>query len=594
MEERATLDDWKKQMLFRTKSRRRIGLLTRQACSLGLTALVLLLINLAIPSASAQHLSPAPPKPKPEPTAPVDPLGRESPRGTVMGLLTYSQRGDYATATRYLQLRPGQHIDMVQLSKEFRVLYPDFKGSLNLLSDDPNWEGDTGLPPGQVRAGVIKAGDSTADVILVRVDDPVSGKIWLVSQSTVASIPKLFAQVRREAPTRVDQYRTALLSGPVLLGMSSKQWLGWLLSIPLSWLLAWLLTFVLSMPKRIWCKVRKVPFRSVWDTPLGMPLRCMIAILLHGSCVYLLQPPLLYRVYYVRFIAVLLAACFAWLASRVSDQGFNLALHRTRTHGGGGESILLLMQKLNHVGIVIVTLAVALALLGMNVSATLTGLGIGGLAVALAAQKTLENLIGGVSLLMDRALQVGDFCKIGDRMGTVEDIGLRSVKLRTLDQNLLVIPNGSLAQMQFENMRSRAKLLIDQNFTLRIETQVEQLKFILDSAQKMLDEHPMIESETSRLRVINFAGAAYELHLFAYGKTSDMKEFTAVRQDVLFKLVGIVEAAGTRFAAPTRLTYLHTDPSVEVERANNVARHEIEPVAGKAFQFPDEVQTGTK
>ena len=207
--------------------------------------------------------------------------------------------------------------------------------------------------------------------------------------------------------------------------------------------------------------------------------------------------------------------------SRLSDQGFDRALNRTRTHRGGGESILILMQRINRVGILIIALVVALALLGLNVTTALAGLGIGGLAVALAAQKTLENLIGGISLLMDKAVQVGDFCKIGDRLGTVEDIGLRSLKIRTLDQNLLVVPNGVLAQMQFENMKARPKLLINQNFSLRIETQVEQLRFVLDSVQKMLNEDPAIESGTSRVRVTNFAGAAFELELFAYGKTGD-------------------------------------------------------------------------
>ena len=105
------------------------------------------------------------------------------------------------------------------------------------------------------------------------------------------------------------------------------------------------------------------------------------------------------------------------------------------------------MRRINHVGIFIIALVAALAILGLNVTTTIAGLGIGGLAVALAAQKTLENLIGGVSLLMDRAIQVGDFCKIGDRPGTLEYIGPRS-QMRTLDQNLLVVPNGALAQMQ--------------------------------------------------------------------------------------------------------------------------------------------------
>ena len=178
--------------------------------------------------------------------------------------------------------------------------------------------------------------------------------------------------------------------------------------------------------------------------------------------------------------------------------------------------------------------------------------------------------------------------------GTVEDIGLRSLKLRTLDQNLLVVPNGVLAQMQFENMKARPKLLINQNFSLRIETEVEQLRFVLDRVQKMLDEEPAIESGTSRVRVTNFAGAAFELELFAYGKTSDWAELTAIRQDVILKIAGIVEAAGTGFAAPTRLTYQAKDPGIDADKANDIVRQVTELRANNAFQFPGEVQTASR
>ena len=286
--------------------------------------------------------------------------------------------------------------------------------------------------------------------------------------------------------------------------------------------------------------------------------------------------------------------CFGWLASRLSDQGFDHALNRTRAHGRGGESILILMQRMNHVGILIIALLVALAFLGLNVTTALAGLGIGGLAVALAAQKTLENLIGGISLLLDRAIQVGDFCKIGDRVGTVDDIGLRSLKLRTLDQNLLVVPNGVLAQMQFENMKARPKLLLQQTFSLRIETRVEQLRFVLDGVEKMLDEDPAIESGSSRLRVTNFAGAAFELELFAFVKTGDFREFTGIRQEIILKIAGIVEAAGTRFAAPTRLTYQSKDPGVDTDKANDIVRQVTELQAKNAFRIPGEVETAAK
>jgi MscS family membrane protein len=504
----------------------------------------------------------------------------------VIGLLKYGEREDFATAVRYLQLDPDQDTYLVQLAKEFQALHARFKGNIDLLSDDPNGTVEAGLPPGEVRAGVLKVGSTTADVILVRVEDPASGKIWLVSKETVASIPKLYAQMESEGPTTADRILPTALSGRRLLGMSLAKWLGWLLSIPSSWFLAWLLGFLLSTPRRVWYKLRKRPLRTIWETPLGTPLRCIIAILMHGFFVYLLEPPLLYRVYYARFLVALVVGCFAWFVSRITDRGFDHAVNRMRTQHAGEESILIVLQRLIRVLILLIGVVGAFAVLGLDVKATLAGVGIGGLALALGAQKTLENVLGGVSLLMDKAVHVGNFCKIGDRLGTVEDIGLRSVKVRTLDQSLLVVPNGSLAQMQFENFGPRRKCLFNQHFSLRIETQVEQLRFALDRVQSMLDQQPAIEMGTSRIRVVNFAGAAFELELWAYVKTGDWKEFTAIRQDVILKIVEIVEAAGTRFAAPTQLTYLSRDAGLDAEKANDIVRHVTELRASGAGEAP--------
>ncbi len=482
----------------------------------------------------------------------------------------------------------------MQLAKELQALHTKFKGNIDLLSDEPNGTVEAGLPPGEVRAGVLKVGATTVDVILVRVDDPDSGKIWLLSKETVASIPQLYAQMESQGPTVVERMVPAALTNRRLLDMSLAQWLGWLLSIPISWFLALLLEILLSAPRRIWCKLRRLSFSSIWKTPLGMPLRCIVAILVHGLFVYLLDLPLLYRVYYARFLAALLVGCFAWLVSRISDRGFDHAVIRTRTQLAGGESILIVLQRLTRVLILLIGLIGVLAVLGLNVRTTLAGLGIGGLALALGAQKSLENLMGGVSLLMDKALHVGNFCKIGNQVGTVEDIGLRSIKLRTLDQSLLVVPNGSLAQMQFENFGPRRKCLINQHFTLRIETQVQQLRLVLDQVQMMLGQQPAIETGTSRIRVANFAGAAFELELWAYATTADWAAFTVIRQDVILKIAEIVEAAGTRFAAPTQLTYLSTDAGIALEKANDLVHHVTELRASDAFRYPGEVRTATE
>jgi MscS family membrane protein len=555
------------------ETRQGVRRLLNWTCVLRITLSIFLLVGSTAYSRAQLPKSRATPPAKAEPAAPVDPLGRETPRSAMVGFLKHAGDDDLVTAARYLQLDPGQGADLVQLARDLHALRSKFKGNIDLLSDEPNGSAEAGLPAGQVRAGVIEVGATTVDVILVRTNDPESGKIWLISKDTVARIPELYAQMESERPTSADRIATFALSGRQLLGMSVRQWLGWLLSIPISWLLAWLLAFLLSLPRRVWCKLRRVPCTTIWETPLGIPLRCIMAILMHSLFVYLLEPPLLYRVYYFRFAAALLVASLAWLVNRITDRGFHHAVKHTHARGTGGESILIVMQRLTRVLMVIIVIVAALALLGMNVGTALAGLGIGGLAIALAAQKSLENLIGGVSLLMDKAVHVGNSCKIGTQTGTVEDIGLRSIKLRTSDQSLLVVPNGLLAQMQFENFGSRRKCLLNQHFSLRIETQVKQLRLVLDRVQSMLDEHAAIEAGTSRIRVANFAGAAFELELSAFVKTCDWTEFTVIRQDLILKIAEIVEAAGTRFAAPTQLTYLSRDTSLEAEKESGIVRH---------------------
>ena len=557
---------------------------------------ILLFVGSVAHSPAQLPKSATPPPPNAEPATPIDPLGRETPRGAMMGLLKYSLREDYKTAARYLQPTPGRATNLTERAEQLHALQPRLKSNIGLLSNDPNGRVEPGLPPGQVRAGVLSVGGTTTDIILVRVDDPTSGKIWLISKGTVADIPKLYANLESETPTvadRIARIVPATLTGRRLLGMSLAQWLGWLLSVPVSWLLAWLLALLFSTPARIRCKLRKLPFTTVLPTRVKTSLTCILAILIHGFLVYLLGPPLLYRAYYFRFLAALLMACCVWLVSTIIDRGFEGAVNRIRTQRRGGESILILMRRLTSVLLLIIGLLIALSMFGLNVKTTLAGLGIGGLALALAAQKSLENFIGGASLLMDKAVEVGDLCQIGDRLGFVEDIGLRSLKLRTIDQKLLVVPNGLLAQMQFDNMTSRRKMLINQNFMLRIETQVEQLRYVLDRVQSMLNDHPGIEFGTSRVRLANCAGAAFELELFAYCKTGDIAEFTAIRQNVILKIAEIVEAAGTRFAPTTRLTYQSSDAGIDTDKADVIVRRVTELRASDSFHLPGESRNKT-
>ena len=179
----------------------------------------------------------------------------------------------------------------------------------------------------------------------------------------------------------------------------------------------------------------------------------------------------------------------------------------------------------------------------------------GGLAIALAAQSTLENFIGGIILYADQPVKVGDFCKFGDRRGVVEDVGLRSVKIRTLDRTIVSVPNGDFAKLQLENLAERDRVLLRENLRLQYGTTREQLQSLMSQLESMLRDHDRIAVEPLRVRFIGFGDYYLEIELYAYALTSAWPEFLEIREDILLKIMEIVERSGTRLALPTEIHF---------------------------------------
>jgi len=201
-------------------------------------------------------------------------------------------------------------------------------------------------------------------------------------------------------------------------------------------------------------------------------------------------------------------------------------------------------------------LFVMLSVLGVDTKTALAGVGIGGVAVALGAQKSVENLLGGIFLLTDKALAIGDTCSISNRVGTIEDISLRSVRLRTVEQTLLSIPAGALSQSNIENLATRTKILVQSVLPLRYGTTAAQIETILDGIRKVLGANPKLEQASARVSLINFGARAIELELFAYVLTSDGNEFLRVRETLFLQVAAVIEGSGSGFAEANSVVYV--------------------------------------
>jgi MscS family membrane protein len=503
----------------------------------------------------------------------VDTLGRDSPRGTLVGFLKYSRRGDYTTAARFLQAPTGRKGELEIRAQELQELMDlSFQGNVDFASERPEGTLDDGLPLDRERLGVLSVGDLRVNLVLVRVDDVPPFKLWLISKESVTEAQFLYKELR---PSQILNRVPEVLTRPFLFSISGIQWTGWLISIPLAYWGSWCVVFLLGLPMHIATRV--------WKTAPGTllshfrsPFRYMTIILIHGAIVYWLRIPLFFRIYYTRFLIVLLLIGVFWFFFRAVAVGFDRALSSLGNWGAARGSLLTLVSRMIRVLLFLVGVLSIATVLGFDTKAMLTGLGIGGLAIALAGQKTLENIIGGASLLLDKAVKVGDLCRIGDKLGNVEDVGLRSLRLRMLDQTVLVVPNGVLATLQFENLASRTKLLINDSFSIRIETEMHQLEGLLKLLQDMLDGHEKVERD-ARARVVRFSGAAIELELFAYIVTTDWGEFTSIRQDIVMKIFGIVEKCGVKFAGPTQLAYLEGISSEGLRTKQYLSPEQVSP-----------------
>jgi MscS family membrane protein len=218
-------------------------------------------------------------------------------------------------------------------------------------------------------------------------------------------------------------------------------------------------------------------------------------------------------------------------------------------------TLVPLLSNILRVTLAIVALLVALAQFGYPVTTLLAGLGIGGIAVALAAQKTVEHLFGSVSLAADRAFRVGDWVRVGTTEGEVERIGLRSTSIRTIERTVVRVPNGRLADESIETMGERDRMAFRTDLDLTYETTPEQFEAIRRDIDAALRAHPAIWPERIRVHLTTFAESAIRMNVTCWFQTTDVNEFLNYRHDLMLSFMRIVQRHGSGFAFPSRTIY---------------------------------------
>jgi MscS family membrane protein len=296
---------------------------------------------------------------------------------------------------------------------------------------------------------------------------------------------------------------------------------------------------------------------DAWVSALANPLRLgLVAALLHVSIVQIGLAPKLEGGLALVLSATELVALFWGLYRSVGVIGRTASKSTWAAENPSSAALITLGGRVAGIAVLAGAVITLLSTFGLPVGSLVAGAGLGGLAIGLAAQKSIENLFGGFSLAIDRPCRAGDFVRVEDFVGTVEDVGIRSTRIRTLDRTLITIPNARLSETRIETFAARDRIRLACTLGIEYRTSQAQMREVLEGLRRVLREQPKIWTENVMVRFTGFGASSLDIEVMAWFVTTDWDEFLAIREQVLLEFMGVVEQANTGFAFPTRTIHI--------------------------------------
>jgi MscS family membrane protein len=500
---------------------------------------------------------------------PPEKYNRQTPRSSIAGLARALDESNYELAMEFMDTRYVPQEVAVKGSELARELKIIAKRAIwvgeDIFSDDPAGHANDGLPSYRDLITTLNTPEGAVSIYMQRVPGDEKGTyIWKLSNQTVSQIPKLYA-VYGYGP--IGDHLSQIIPEKEFFHFELWQWLLLFIIFSVAYAISWMLTTLISLFLR-----RKKSEKSVRQQRfINGPIRFLILVVIARSNFDLLALSL--EAQAIVELQTLIIIAITWMLMGIVNLLIGRLSDRMQRAGNENSTVLLRPAK-TAIKIVIIFIAALhwFQNMGYNVTTLLAGLGIGSVAIALAAQKSIENLIGSITIYAAQPIRIGDLCKYGDTFGIVEEIGLRSTKIRTLDRTVKHIPNAKLSSIEIENYVERDMSLYKPTLRLRIDTTPDQIRYILVKAREMLYAHPMVDQSPARIRFLNFDESSLNLEVFAYIKTTDFNEYFEVSEDLNLRFMDIIEEAGSSLAIPTRMNYVNS----EGRPTNDLARTQAE------------------
>ena len=495
--------------------------------------------------------------------APADLYGRETPRGLVAGLVAAFGAGDYERAAQYLEPyaeRPGTPQGSARALRLQREL--DRGGSLlpfAALSNQAVGTIEDGLPVDQERIGAFKSRAGVIPLIARRIETAAAKPYWVLSTSSLQAIAQQGAQ-RADSP--LIPALPAALNDTRVGGAPVADWL---ILVALAVVAFVAIRLVFALTERLIRALVSDPEISKtyrFAHAAFPPLSLYLAVVAFFVAMNELQLAVVARQTLGRIAGIVGWIALAWFVWRLMDMGSALwSARMARNDRRRAMSALVFARRTGKTVLVMVVLVAVLDTVGVNVTTGIAALGIGGLALALGAQKTIENLVGSVTVIADEPVRVGDFCKVGDVLGTVEDIGMRSTRIRTNARTVVTIPNGAFSSQQIENYSRRDRFLFDPVIRLTYDTSAARMRSVLVAIRAVLDDDRHV-IDGARVRFVDLNFHSLDIEIFAYLQTFDYAASLEMREQVLLKIMDAIAAEGASIAFPTQTILMKTPQAV--------------------------------
>lgn len=488
-----------------------------------------------------------------------DPYGRDSPRGLASGLVAAFASGDYGRAAQYLEPAAGQKTTdpdaRSALAKKLQRQL-DSGGTLlpfPALSNAPDGALDDSLAVDEERIGSFKSKSGEIPLIARRLSPEDAKPHWVLSSESLKAVVEHASQA--DAPAITDVLPKALNDTRVA-GAPIADWLV-LMALAAVAFLGMRFAFALVL-KGLHAIVRDPDTHRGYqfaDTAFP-PASLYLAVIALFVGTQQLQVAIVARQVVVRYATIFGWIAFVWFLWRLIDMVSDLwAARMARNDRRRAMSALVFVRRSAKALLAIVAFVAVLDTLGINVTTSIAALGLGGLAFALGAQKTIENLIGSIAVILDQPVRVGDFCRVGDVLGTVEDVGMRSTQIRTNARTVVTIPNSNFSSQQIENFSRRDRFLLNPVIGLTYDVSATAMRSALEAIRAVLDEDDNV-IDGARVRFVGFNSSSLDIEIFAYIRTFDYVEFLRLREEVLLKIMDSIAAEGASIAFPTQTIVL--------------------------------------